>query len=218
LVHLPVDRCAWFALGLSLLLLPTAADAEPTAASAAVSSSESRGTLAGGGQAFGLWGGWGDGFGIGSGRDTDLEEVEFSAFLPRWMLGLSRPIGQDRWYAGTGALAVEGVLLWQHEPRSGVASGLTLLAHYEFKRRGRLVPFAELGVGFLLVDFDLDRQDDGLNFTPQIGVGLHWFVSKRAALTGAWRFHHISNAGLRDPNHGVNDSLVSFGITYFPGR
>jgi hypothetical protein len=63
-------------------------------------------------------------------------------------------------------------------------------------------------------DANLKSQSDGLNFTPQGGVGVHYFISDRTSLTGEWRLHHISNAGIHENNLGFNSSLFMLGITY----
>jgi hypothetical protein len=67
----------------------------------------------------------------------------------------------------------------------------------------------------LALKADLKFQADGLNFTPQGGVGVHYFIFDRASLTAEWRFHHLSNAGIHERNVGINSSLVLFGVTYF---
>ncbi|HET9296710.1 MAG TPA: acyloxyacyl hydrolase, partial [Candidatus Binatia bacterium] len=79
----------------------------------------------------------------------------------------------------------------------------------------RFIPFFFAGVGFIALDADLARQSDGLNFILQSGVGLHYFISQQTALTGEWRFHHISNARIHDKNAGINSSLFMLGVTFF---
>lgn len=51
------------------------------------------------------------------------------------------------------------------------------------------------------------------NFTPQFGVGFHYFVRPRQSLTFAANAIHISSASLGDTNPGVNAS-VQFQIGY----
>ncbi|HEX3436003.1 MAG TPA: acyloxyacyl hydrolase [Pseudacidobacterium sp.] len=51
------------------------------------------------------------------------------------------------------------------------------------------------------------------NFTPQFGIGLHYFVRPRQSLTFAANAIHISSASLGDRNPGVNAS-VQFQIGY----
>jgi hypothetical protein len=78
-----------------------------------------------------------------------------------------------------------------------------------------LIPFVQLGAGLLALDANLRSQSDGISFTPQGGLGLHYFISDRAAITGEWRLHHISNAGIHENNLGINSSLFMIGFTYF---
>ena len=158
--------------------------------------------------------GIGQGLPIGPAEGSDLEDSRFYALLPRWSRGISGCVAGDSWYRGALEFAVEGALLRQHEPHTGYAAGATALLRYDFLRDGLLIPFVEVGVGFVFMDFDLDRQHDGFNFTPQLGIGLKYPISRRTAITGQWRFHHISNAGLRDPNTGLDGSLFLLGMTY----
>ena len=51
------------------------------------------------------------------------------------------------------------------------------------------------------------------NFSPQFGVGIHYFVKPKQAITFAANAEHISSASLGDKNPGVNAS-VQFQIGY----
>ncbi len=51
------------------------------------------------------------------------------------------------------------------------------------------------------------------NFTPQGGVGMHYFVRPRRSLDFSVNAEHISSASLGDKNPGVNDSL-QFAVGY----
>lgn len=51
------------------------------------------------------------------------------------------------------------------------------------------------------------------NFEPQFGVGIHYFVKPKQAVTFAANAVHISNASLGDSNPGVN-ATVRFQIGY----
>ncbi|HBZ71911.1 MAG TPA: hypothetical protein DEP35_20170 [Deltaproteobacteria bacterium] len=78
-----------------------------------------------------------------------------------------------------------------------------------------MVPFIEAGAGILGTDLDLRGQSDGFNFSVQGGTDLHYFVLPRLAVTAEARLHHISNAGLRVPNNGINDCLFLVGASFF---
>jgi lipid A 3-O-deacylase len=54
------------------------------------------------------------------------------------------------------------------------------------------------------------------NFTPQFGIGVHYFVRPHASITFAANAVHISNASLGDANPGVNASVqLSAGFTWW---
>lgn len=54
------------------------------------------------------------------------------------------------------------------------------------------------------------------NFTPQFGVGVHYFVKPRQSIFISANAVHISNASLGDDNPGVNASVqLSIGYTWW---
>ncbi|HEV8340820.1 MAG TPA: acyloxyacyl hydrolase [Candidatus Binatia bacterium] len=166
-------------------------------------------------QSVGLSMGHGLSLPFGGGRDTELEDVQFFYFAPRFSVGISDPIGGNSWFRGNFELVLEGALHYIFEPKDGLAGGFTPLIRYNFLTGTRWIPFVQLGAGLLALEANLKSQSDGLNFTPQGGVGVHYFISDRTSLTGEWRLHHISNARIHENNSGINSSLFMFGITYF---
>jgi hypothetical protein len=191
-------------------LAPAAARAAPSVAT----DPETR--IARGAQEWSLAVGQGTGFELLGSAGSDLEDVELAALVPRWGIGLSDPVGDGAWWRGNLELLVEGAFLYAYEPKGGFAWGGTLALRWNLFAFDRIVPFVELGAGIVDLEFDLDHQADGISFTPQGGVGFHYWVSRRTALTGEWRFHHISNADLRHHNDGINDSLFLVGVSFFP--
>jgi hypothetical protein len=165
-------------------------------------------------RAFGLALAQGTGLGIWGSEGQDAEDVRFAGLVPRWGFGLSE-LGRDTGYHGQLELLVEGALLVAYGPHAGWLGGANLLLRYNWLGWGRAVPFVELGAGAAFLDLDLDSQDDGLGFTPQGGLGLHWALSERSLLSAAWRLHHVSNAGIYSDNDGINESLLLIGVTWF---
>jgi lipid A 3-O-deacylase len=166
-------------------------------------------------QSLGISLGHGYALGLGGGRGTELEDVEFLYLAPRWSVGISDPLGGNSLFRGNFELVLEGAFHYIYEPKDGIAGGLTPLIRYNFLTGGRLIPFVQLGAGLLALDANLRSQSDGISFTPQGGLGLHYFISDRAAITGEWRLHHISNASIHENNLGINSSLFMIGFTYF---
>jgi hypothetical protein len=110
---------------------------------------------------------------------------------------------------------LEGTFFHIFQPKDGFAAGLTPLFRYNFLSSGRLIPFLEGGAGIVGLNANLARQADGVNFTPQGGAGLHYFISDRIALTGEVRYFHLSNAGIHERNNGINSTLFLLGVTMF---
>lgn len=217
-----MKRQGWHVLLLMILLiglLPggwAAAQSPRTAKPGRGAASDSPTDLFGyGKQEIGLAVGHGLAIPIGGTDNDELRDVQFIYVAPRWGIGISDPMGGDAWYRGNFELVGEGALLFNYEPKEGFAGGLTAMFRYNFLPGGSFIPFVSLGAGIIFLDIDLENQADGFNFTPQGGFGFHYFVSERTAITGEWRFHHISNAGIHDDNDGINDSLFLVGFSTF---
>jgi hypothetical protein len=156
----------------------------------------------------------GYGYGVDiSSKATFLGDVRFVGLAPR----LGRQIGTrpfpDTWLEGRVWLLAETALWVSLEPQRGYAAGATAVARYTFVALDRLRPFVELGAGPIYLDFENDRsQADGFSFTLQAGPGATYPLGSRWALMTRAQLHHISNAGLRRPNPGINDVLITVGI------
>jgi opacity protein-like surface antigen len=149
------------------------------------------------------------------GRTDDMEDLEYVFVAPRFGIGISDPLGGDAWYRGNFELLVEAPLLFAFEPRSGKAGGGSLLLRYNFLPEGKFIPFIESGAGVMIIDFDLEGQSDGFNFSLQGGLGFHYFFQEQTALTGGWRWLHISNAGISLPNQGIDSNVFLVGVSFF---
>ncbi len=145
----------------------------------------------------------------------DVDHVRYAAVTSDWGIGLGDPVGGEAWYRGNWEVLVEGMALIETGPGSGHAGGAAFLLRYNWLRDGCFVPFVSAGAGILDLDFDLASQRDGFNFSLQAGVGSHVFVTRRLALTGEWRYQHISNAATGSPNSGMDMSGFFLGTTWF---
>jgi lipid A 3-O-deacylase len=169
-----------------------------------------------GAEAWGVSLGHGRGLGLWASGGEDAEDVRFTGLVPRYGLGLSDPVATDAWYRGNLELLLEGALFVATAPKGGFVGGANAVLRYNFLGWRRVVPFVDLGAGVGWLELDLDSQSDGLSFSPQGGLGFHWWLSPRTSLTASWRLHHLSNAGVGDDNVGINDSLLLVGFSYFP--
>lgn len=53
------------------------------------------------------------------------------------------------------------------------------------------------------------------NFTEQIGFVFQHGVGPSSAITLEYKFSHISNAGIKLPNVGINASMISLGYSWY---
>ncbi len=103
-----------------------------------------------------------------------------------------------------------------------------IILRWNFTHGRRVMPWAQAAGGLLWTNHKypaygqgpIDLIDDGFgsdasvwNFTPQGGIGLHYFVRPRQSLDLSANGVHISSASLGDRNPGVNAS-VQFSIGY----
>lgn len=117
-----------------------------------------------------------------------------------------------------GSLEVifEPTFLITAEPKKTFGEGASLLFRYNFVTGTRWVPFFEAGVGILHWNLRLPRDlNSQFNFTILGGPGVHYFVTDKLAITGQVGLHHISNAGRKSPNVGINSSMYLLGVSYY---
>src|ERR1700737_1159292 len=88
---------------------------------------------------------------------------------------------------------------------------------WNFATRGRVVPYLELSGGTLFTTKDVPTGTDRVNFTSSAALGTH-FLGDSRNWSVELRYMHISNAGLSDPNPGINTVQVRVGIGKFLGN
>jgi lipid A 3-O-deacylase len=113
--------------------------------------------------------------------------------------------------------AVDGVPLYLIFQPANTAYGVglnPLNLKWNFERRGRLVPYAELSGGLLFTSHNVPPTTSSINFTPSAAFGAH-YLAARFAWTVEARYFHISNAGLNRLNPGINTFEVRLGVGKF---
>ncbi|MFM0335193.1 acyloxyacyl hydrolase [Paraburkholderia fungorum] len=108
------------------------------------------------------------------------------------------------------ALIGEAHAAWWHTDEGNVHEnigefGVTPIIRF-IKASGSIRPFIEAGAGIRLLtsptlssDFTLST---AFQFTPMAGVGVQ--VGNRQQYQVGYRFQHISNGGIKEPNPGIN--------------
>jgi hypothetical protein len=74
-----------------------------------------------------------------------------------------------------------------------------------------LKPYVRAGSGVILITQESEEQTSGFNFANQVGCGISYALPE-VNISLEYRIRHISNAGIREPNSGIDDSIYLLGI------
>ncbi|HEV3409757.1 MAG TPA: acyloxyacyl hydrolase [Chthoniobacterales bacterium] len=100
------------------------------------------------------------------------------------------------------------------------AGGGSLLLRYNFFRPGaRVVPYVQGGGGFVYTDIEPGEASSNavsteFNFNLQATFGIRWILNDRWSFLTEATYRHISNAGLSDPNYGIDQAGGSVGVGF----
>jgi lipid A 3-O-deacylase len=138
------------------------------------------------------------------------------AFMPSWAMVLTDPIGRC-WARGQLLIGAEVVYIQFQRPQLTHGAGFTPKIKYLFQGTGRLRPYVEFAGGPFYTDLGgrIPEESARFNFILTAGGGLSWFLTPQLSVNVGYRFHHISNAGTRMPNLGLNSSLPFGGFSFY---
>lgn len=138
------------------------------------------------------------------------------ALMPSWMMTLTDPIG-DSWYRGQVSIGAEVVYIQFQEPFLTHGMGFTPKIKYTMVAFDRIRPYAEFAGGPFWTDLagKIPEESARFNFVLTAGFGCSYFITPQVSFNVGYRFHHISNAGTRYPNIGLNSSLPFGGFSFY---
>ncbi len=138
------------------------------------------------------------------------------AVMPSWSMVLTDPIGEG-WYRGQLLIGAEIVYIQFQEPVLTHGIGFTPKIKYLFEGTGSIRPYVEFAGGPFYTDLGgkIPEESSRFNFVLTAGGGISWFLTEQFAVNVGYRFHHISNAGTRYPNLGLNSSLPFGGFAFY---
>lgn len=93
-------------------------------------------------------------------------------------------------------------------------SGLIGYRRY-FIMRGSTALSYDLGIGGIHLGEKIEGLATRNNFTEYVGFTLQHAVGDASAMNIEYRFSHISNAGIKKPNVGINSSIVMIGYSWY---
>jgi len=152
------------------------------------------------------------GYGMDTSGPPRLDVVEVKPFVTFPMTGV---VGSG-FYRGVLEYKVEASLGYITTLNNRGLLGISPVGlRYNFTSPGRLAPFIEGQLGVAYADIPKHIQGTRFSFTESAGLGLRYFVSGRTAFELSGRFRHLSNAGIKEPNPGINEVYVLFGVSYY---
>jgi hypothetical protein len=85
-----------------------------------------------------------------------------------------------------------------------------------FGQQSWIKPFIAASVGFLYFEEDIPvPRSSRFNFTPELGLGVQFFLAPKNALTLGYKFHHMSNANTSRNNPGMDSHVIYAGFSFF---
>jgi lipid A 3-O-deacylase len=142
--------------------------------------------------------------------------------MPLWQ-AYTPPAGLQPYPYNAG----NGQVSYSYQPTGGgTYTGVSItpiILRWDLTPRGRFAPWLQGAGGLvytthkfppdILVPHGTPGGTSVFNFTPQFGIGFHYFIKPKQSITFAANAIHISSASLGDKNPGVNAS-VQFQLGY----
>jgi lipid A 3-O-deacylase len=121
---------------------------------------------------------------------------------------------------GNFEYAVEVMPVYTVFTPNGAVYGASIkpfIVRWNFTANRRVIPYFHFAGGVLFTTSDVPPPNtSSINFTPQLGGGIHWFVRPERSVDFGLDLVHHSNASLGDHNPGYNASLFfSVGYTWY---
>ncbi|NTW52255.1 MAG: acyloxyacyl hydrolase [Chlorobiaceae bacterium] len=157
----------------------------------------------------------GTGYAWGELKHTRTSFRAYPAFV-RFGFDMNSVFGMKQ-SKGTLQLAIEPFANPVTKPESGVEAGLGIFIRYLHPLSSSVKLVSEVGSGPMYLGINTREQGKkGFNFMNQFGAGLQMAVTESSALTLGYRFRHLSNAGISEPNRGINTGavVISYSMLY----
>jgi lipid A 3-O-deacylase len=113
--------------------------------------------------------------------------------------------------------AIDVVPVWVIAQKRNTAYGASVdpfAFKWIFDTPKKVKPFFQIEGGALFTNTKVPEGTSQINFTTSGGIGAH-FLGKKHNFSAEVRFQHISNAGMTNPNPGINTMQVRIGFGAF---
>ena len=116
-------------------------------------------------------------------------------------------------------IVTEGIVGGAVHP-GGHLLGDTLMFRVAGNSTRRWIPFFNVSSGPLHTNLNEKAPELGghVQFLSQGGAGIQRRLTPQQSMVVEYRYFHMSNAGLTQPNHGFNGSMLSIGMRWTAGK
>lgn len=159
-------------------------------------------------------------FQVGGGAQNNVEnhgrlsDIRFVNLTPRLSLLPMDPIGSGFW-KGAVETGLEPWFQYYLEPKTATAEGMKAAVRYHFLSASPIFPYVEVTAGAAGTSLKVLEIRSSFTLVLEAGVGLSYFVAPGVAVTGGYRFQHISNGNVESPNRGFNSDTGTLGVSFF---
>lgn len=156
---------------------------------------------------------------IGGGAANNVEghryvsDISFITETPRLSYLFFSPFGSGLLRSAFEP-GLEGWFQQYLSPHSATAQGLKVTGRYHLIGLGRFVPYLEGTAGAGGTSLRVPEIDSTFTFVLEAGAGLSYFVTDSLALNAGYRFQHISNGHVSNPNRGFNSDSGVVGVSF----
>ena len=152
------------------------------------------------------------GYGNGSISESAYEHVALI-----WHLGfdLKHLFARLQDHHGILSFALEPKINPVFNPDTDVEIGVSFGLKYRYPISEIWSVYVLGSVGPHLITVQTKDQANGLVFFNTAGAGLSFFLTKKSAVNLEYRFRHVSNAGIKEPNGGIDSHIVAIGYSLF---
>ena len=160
------------------------------------------------------------GGGTGAGKSSD---TQFLFAGGRGGLVLTPDLFTSTPVRGNFEYAVEVMPVYTVFTPNGAVYGASIkpiILQWNFTKPRTVIPYLHIAGGVLFTASDVPPPNtSSINFTPQIGGGIHWFRDPDHSIDFSLDCVHHSNASLGDHNPGYNASVFfSVGYSWYKKR
>lgn len=101
------------------------------------------------------------------------------------------------------------------DPDANIEFGLTTSFKYAYPLTEKFYPYVLVGTGPYYTSLHTYEQSTQFNFCSQGGGGFMYFFREHWAVSADYRWRHASNAGMKQPNGGVDSAVYTLGLSYY---